>query len=69
MWQYKLTEMSRNRKQKRNKNFRSLRAEIKRVWQMKRIIIPEITGATRIVTKNVKKHLEAKPGRHSIDLL
>jgi hypothetical protein len=31
--------------------------------------IPVITGATGIVTKGLKKYLEAIPGKHSIDSL
>jgi hypothetical protein len=33
------------------------------------MIIQVITGATGIVTKGLKKHLEAIPGKHSIDSL
>jgi hypothetical protein len=33
------------------------------------VIIPVITGAIGIVTKGVKKNLEAISGEHSIDLL
>jgi hypothetical protein len=33
------------------------------------IIIPVITGTTRIVTKGLKKNLEAIPVKHSIDSL
>ena len=33
------------------------------------MIIPEIIGATGIVTRSVRKHLEAVPGRHSMDSL
>ena len=36
---------------------------------MKCMIIQEIIGATGIVTKGVKKHLEAVPGKHSIESL
>jgi hypothetical protein len=32
-------------------------------------VIPVITGATGIVTKGLKKHLETIPGKHSIDSL
>ena len=46
-----------------------LRVEIQRMWHMKRMIVAVITGATRMVTKGLKKHLEATPGRHLIDLL
>jgi hypothetical protein len=33
------------------------------------MIIPVVNGATRIVTKGLKKNLEAIPGKHSIDSL
>jgi hypothetical protein len=33
------------------------------------VIIPVITGATGIVTKGVKKNLQAIPVKHSIDSL
>ena len=36
---------------------------------MKCTIIPVVTGATGIVTKILKKNLEAMPGKHSIDSL
>ena len=39
------------------------------MWNMKCMIIPVITAATRIVTKGLKKNLEAIPGKHSIDAL
>ena len=39
------------------------------MWNMKRMIIPIITGATVIVTNGLKKNLEAVPGKHSIDSL
>jgi hypothetical protein len=43
--------------------------EIQRMWNMKCMIIPAIFGATGIVTEGLKKNLEAKPGKHSIDSL
>jgi hypothetical protein len=36
---------------------------------MKCMIVPVVTGATGIVTKGLKKNLEAIPGKHSIDSL
>jgi hypothetical protein len=36
---------------------------------MKFTIIPVIIGATRIVTKSLRKNLETIPGKHSIDSL
>jgi hypothetical protein len=37
------------------------------MWNIKCLIIPVKIGATGIVTKDVKKYLEAIPGKHSID--
>ena len=31
------------------------------------MIIPVVTGATGIITKDLRKHLVAIPGKHSID--
>jgi inosine-uridine nucleoside N-ribohydrolase len=42
---------------------------IQRMWNLKCTIIPVIIGATEIVTKSLKKNLEAIPGKHSIDSL
>jgi hypothetical protein len=39
------------------------------MWNMKCVIIPVITGATRIVTRSLNKNVEAIPGKHSIDSL
>jgi hypothetical protein len=39
------------------------------MWNLKRKIIPVITGATGIVTKVLKKNLEAIPRKHSSDTL
>jgi hypothetical protein len=33
------------------------------------MIIPVVTGATRVVTKDSKENLEAIPGKHLIDSL
>jgi hypothetical protein len=33
------------------------------------MIIPVIVGATGVVTRSVRKNLEAVPGKHSIDSL
>ena len=50
-------------------NYKSLCIEIQRMWNMKCKIISVVTGATGIVTKGLKKNLEAVPGKHSIDSL
>jgi hypothetical protein len=39
------------------------------MWDMKYLIIPVIIRATGIVTKGLKKNVEAVPGKHSIDPL
>jgi hypothetical protein len=39
------------------------------MWNLKCTIIPVIIGATGIVTRILRKNLEAVPGKHSIDSL
>jgi hypothetical protein len=39
------------------------------MWNLKCTIIPIVIGATGIVTRSLKKNLEAVPGKHSIDSL
>jgi hypothetical protein len=46
--------------------YKSLCIEMQRMWNLKCTIIPVITGATGIVTRSLRKNLEAIPGRHSI---
>ena len=50
-------------------SYKSLCIEIQRMWNLKFTIIPVITGATGIVTRSLRKNLEAVPGKHSIDSL
>jgi hypothetical protein len=47
--------------------YKNLSIEIQQMWNMKCFIIPVITGATGIVTKELNKYLETIPGKHSID--
>jgi hypothetical protein len=49
--------------------YKRLYIEIKRKWNLKCTIIPEIIGATGIVTRSLRKNLEAVPGKHSLDSL
>jgi hypothetical protein len=49
--------------------YKSLCIEIQPMWNMKCMIITVVIGATRIVTKGLKKNLEAIPGKRSIYLL
>jgi len=39
------------------------------MWNLKCTITPVIIEATRIVTRSLRKDLEAVPGKHSIDSL
>ena len=39
------------------------------MWNLQCTIIPVITGATGMVTRSLRKNLEAAPGKHSIDSL
>ena len=62
----------RNVVQKEEENtlqYKSLCIEIQRMWNMKCTIIPVMTGATGIVTRSLRKNLEAVLGKHSIDSL
>jgi hypothetical protein len=49
--------------------YKSLCIEIQQMWNMQCMIIPEVIGVTRMVTKGLKKNLEAIPGKHSVDSL
>ena len=42
---------------------------IKRMWNMKCMIIPATIKAIGIETKDLKKNLEGIPGKYSIDLV
>jgi hypothetical protein len=53
----------------KNLKHKSLHVEIQRMWNLKCTVIPVIIGATGIVTRSFRKHLEAVPGKHSIDSL
>jgi hypothetical protein len=46
-------------------NYKRLCIEIQRIWNLKCTIIPVIIGATGIVTRSLRKNLEAVPGKHS----
>jgi hypothetical protein len=49
--------------------YKSLCIEIQRVWNLKCTITPVIIGATGIVTRSLRKNLEAVQGKHAIDSL
>jgi hypothetical protein len=66
------TSVDRNFMQKeaeKKLKYKSLGIEIQRMWNLKCTVIPVIIGATGIVTKTLRKNLEAIPGKHSIDSL
>jgi hypothetical protein len=46
--------------------YKGLCIEIQRMWNLKCTIIPVIIGATGIVTRSLRKNLEAVPEKHSI---
>jgi hypothetical protein len=46
--------------------YKRLCIEIQRMWNLKCMIIPVIIGATGVVTRSLRKNLEAVPGKHSI---
>jgi len=49
--------------------YKGLCTEIQRKQNLRCTIIPLIIGATGIVTRNLRKNLEAVPGKHLIDSL
>ena len=49
--------------------YKSLCIKMQRMWNLKCTIVPVIIGATGIVTRSLRKNLEAVPGKHSIDSL
>jgi hypothetical protein len=49
--------------------YKCLCIQIQRMWKVKCMMIPVVNGATGIVTRGLKKKLEAIPGRHSTDSL
>jgi hypothetical protein len=49
--------------------YKSLCTEKQRMWNLKCMIIPVAIGATGVVTRSLRKNLEAVPGKHSIDSL
>ena len=49
--------------------YKILCIEVQRMWNLKRTVMPVIIGATGIVTRRLRKNLEAVPRKHSIDSL
>jgi hypothetical protein len=57
------------KKAEKKLKYKSLGIEIQRMWNLKCTIITVIIGATGIVTRSLRKNLEAVPGKHSTDSL
>jgi hypothetical protein len=57
------------RKAEKKLKYKSLCIEIQQMWNMNCMIIPVIIGAIGMITRGLKKNLEAIPGKHSIDSL
>ena len=49
--------------------YKNLCIKIQQMWNLKCTIVPVIIGATGIVTRSLKKNMEALSGKHSIDSL
>ena len=49
--------------------YKSLCIEMQQKWNLKCTIVPVIIGANGLVRRNLRKNLEAVPGKHSIDSL
>jgi hypothetical protein len=49
--------------------YKNLGIEIQQMWNLKCTIIPVIIGATGMAMRNLKKNVEAIPGKHSTDSL
>ena len=49
--------------------YNSLCIKIQRMWNLKCTIVPVKIGATRIVRRSLRKHLEDIPTKHSVDSL
>ena len=54
---------------KKKLKYKSLCIAIQRMWNLKWPIVPVIIGATGVVTRSLRKNVEAVPGKHSIDSL
>ena len=49
--------------------YKSLCIQAHQMWNLKSTIVPVINGATEIVTRSLRKNMEAVPGKQSIDSL
>jgi fructose-1,6-bisphosphatase/sedoheptulose 1,7-bisphosphatase-like protein len=58
-----------NKEAEKKLKYKSVCIDIQRMWNLKCMIIPVITGATGVVTRSLRKNLKAVPGKHSIDSL
>jgi hypothetical protein len=67
--QYQRTKISGKEEREKKLKYKSFCTEIHRMRNMTLMIIPVKTEVTVIVTKGLKRNLEAMPGTHSIDSL
>jgi hypothetical protein len=46
--------------------YKDLTIEIQRMWNVKTRVIPVTTGATRTITKSLRKSVSTIPGNHEV---
>ena len=46
--------------------YKDLTIEIQRMWNLKRKVIPVITGATGTISKSFRKYVSNIPGKHEV---
>jgi len=63
------SEIQKEAEKKLKHEYEDLSTEIQRIWNLKRFVVPVITGATGIVTKRLQIYLETIPVKHSMDSL
>jgi hypothetical protein len=58
-----------NNNNNNNNNKQELMHRDTTMWNLKCMIVPVIIGANGVVTRSLRKNVEAVPGKHSIDSL
>ena len=46
--------------------YTNLTIEIKRMWKVKKSVLPVIIGGTGTITKSFRKYISNKPGNHEV---
>ena len=46
--------------------YKDLTIEIKRMWKVKKSVLPVIIGGTGTITKSFRKYISNKPGNHEV---